>query len=134
MRKAPKKNDREPGELQAAVMQIVWERGQTTVREVHAVLSRRRPIAYTTVMTVMSRLAARKLLRRRKDGASYVYRAAQSRDEMAGEAIVAILSRLAGGIGTPVLSHFVDAVGSRSPEKLDELAGLIEAKKKGPKR
>ena len=110
-------------------MKIIWERGEITVRDVHDLLAHKRPIAYTTVMTVMSRLARKKLLRRRKSGAQYVYRPALSNDEFVGEAIVSMLGRLAGGIGTPVLSRFVEAVGA-SPEKLDELAELIAAKRK----
>jgi predicted transcriptional regulator len=129
-----RKQDRIRGELQDAVMQIMWDRGESSVRAVHEELSRKRIIAYTTVMTVMTRLAARKLLRRRRSGASYLYRPAVSRDDHAGEAIVSILSKLVAGIGTPVLSHFVDAVGARSPDKLEELARLIETKRKAPKR
>jgi predicted transcriptional regulator len=124
----------ERGGLQSAIMEIIWDRGETTVREVHAILSRKTPIAYTTVMTVMTRLAAKKLLKRRRSGAMYLYRAAATRDDHAGQAIASILERLAGGVGTPVLMKFVDAVGDDSPEKLDELARLIEKKRKGKKQ
>ena len=134
MAPARKTSDRGRGELQNAVMEIVWDRGELSVRDVHEELSRKRTIAYTTVMTVMTRLAARKLLRRRKAGASFLYRPAVSRDDHAGEAIRSILSRLAEGIGTPVLSHFVDAVQSRAPEKLEELARLVDAKRKASRR
>ena len=79
------------GELESEIMKIIWERGEITVRDVHDLLAHKRPIAYTTVMTVMSRLARKKLLRRRKSGAQYVYRPALSNDEFVGEAIVSML-------------------------------------------
>jgi predicted transcriptional regulator len=129
----PRAKRTERGELQAAIMDIVWDRGETTVRDVHAILSRKTPIAYTTVMTVMTRLAAKKILKRRRAGSLYAYRAAATRDEQAGQAIASILARMAGGVGTPVMAKFVDAVGG-SAEKLDELARLIEQKRKGMKR
>ena len=130
----PRARKTERGELQSAIMEIVWDRGETTVREVHAILTARTPIAYTTVMTVMTRLAAKRVLKRRRSGTLFLYRAAASRDDHAGEAITSILSRLTGGVGTPVMMKFVDAVSRESPEKLDELARLIEKKRKGTKK
>jgi predicted transcriptional regulator len=125
---------RELGDLQAEVMAFVWAREEVSVRDVHESLSRKRGLAYTTVMTVMSRLAEQKLLRRRRVGASYVYRAAVSREQFAGRAIVSALSKLSGGIGTPVLMQFVDAVEDQSPEQLDELARIIQEKRRRSRR
>jgi predicted transcriptional regulator len=115
-------------------MEILWKRGESSVRDVHSALASTPPVAYTTVMTVMSRLAERKLLRRRRAGSLYLYRPAETRDESAGHAIESILGRLGRAIGTPVLSRFVDALHSRSPEKLDELAKLVEEKRRKARR
>ena len=118
------------GELESEVLNILWEVGETTVRDVHARLAEHRDIAYTTVMTVMSRLVSKKLLRRKKSGPLYLYRPALSNDDFVGNAIASLLGRLTGGIGTPVLSRFVDAVRTSAPEKLEELAKLVEEKRK----
>jgi len=64
------------GDLEAEIMELIWARprGQgTTVRDVFETLSRRRRIAYTTVMTTMARLVRKKLLRAKRQGQAYVY-------------------------------------------------------------
>src|SRR5688572_8069575 len=71
------------GPLETDVMEAVWARGDATVRDVHATLARRRDIAYTTVMTTMSRLAAKGLLERDSSGLAHRYRPAVSREEYA---------------------------------------------------
>lgn len=54
------------GPLEAEVMRLVWEKGEVQVEEVHQALLWDRKIAYTTVMTVMSRLSTKGVLTRRK--------------------------------------------------------------------
>ncbi len=68
------------GELEAAVMNLLWKGEKMTVRDVHEGLARQgTEVAYTTVMTVMSRLAAKGLLERDMRDGTYVYRAAETR-------------------------------------------------------
>ena len=69
------------GDLELAIMQIVWTRDEVTVRQVWAALQPQRALAYTTVMTVMSRLAQKGVLVVRKQGKTYYYRAAATADE-----------------------------------------------------
>ena len=67
------------GPLEGEVMDVMWSAGASlSVRAVLVELNRGRsqPLAYTTVMTVMSRLAEKDVLRRTKDGRGYVYEAA----------------------------------------------------------
>ncbi|MGH2769386.1 MAG: BlaI/MecI/CopY family transcriptional regulator, partial [Actinomycetota bacterium] len=74
------------GELEHAIMTYIWGRGQTvTVPEVHAHLTQTRKLAYTTTMTVMSRLAEKELLGRREERRPYTYwAAAKPEDYSAG--------------------------------------------------
>src|SRR5207249_3045671 len=69
------------GPLESAVMERLWKRGPATVRDVVDDLGRSRGLAYTTVMTVMVRLQAKGMLRRERNGKTYVYRPAFSREE-----------------------------------------------------
>jgi BlaI family transcriptional regulator, penicillinase repressor len=79
------------GDLERSVMEQLWnapadrEHHGLTVREVHAALSADREIAYTTVMTVMDRLARKELVSQQKDGRAYRYRARTSRAAMTAE-------------------------------------------------
>lgn len=87
----------ELGPLETEILRLVWEMGEVQVDVVHRVLAEQRPIAYTTVMTVMGRLATRGLLSRRKEGRAYVYWAAVSREELAGRTLQEWNRRFWGG-------------------------------------
>ncbi|EON25785.1 MULTISPECIES: BlaI/MecI/CopY family transcriptional regulator [Nocardioides] len=76
------------GDLERAVLDVLWEadpESWLTVREVHAALTPARDVAYTTVMTVMERLARKQHIVQRKDGRAYLYRPRASRSEMVAE-------------------------------------------------
>ena len=60
-----------PLELEA--MKVLWDLGQATVRQVQMEMSRRRPLAYTTVMTLLDRLTRRGAAERRKQGRAHLY-------------------------------------------------------------
>lgn len=86
------------GELEARVMDVLWDRdGWLSPRDVHSVLGKRRPLAYTTVMTILVRLWQKQRLERERDGRAYVYRPLQSREEYAatrmGELLVGVADR-----------------------------------------
>ena len=76
------------GELERAVMDRLWaapDGEARTVREVHAELAADRDIAYTTVMTVMDRLARKELVLQERDGRAFRYRARASRASLTAE-------------------------------------------------
>jgi predicted transcriptional regulator len=71
------------GNLERNVMELVWSAAEpVTVREVHETLARDRDIAYTTVMTVLDRLAKKSVVRRVRDGRAYRYEAAAGKDQL----------------------------------------------------
>lgn len=70
------------GELESAVMDVVWSSSEpVSVRRVMESMAADRPLAYTTVQTVMDRLAHKGLLVRRPEGRANVYVAARSRED-----------------------------------------------------
>lgn len=72
------------GELEARVMDVLWDRGGwLSPGEVHDVLAEQRPLAYTTVMTILVRLWQKQRLERQRDGRAYVYKPLRSREECA---------------------------------------------------
>ncbi len=87
------------GELERAVLEQLWavEPGHwSTVREVHDALARQRDIAYTTVMTVMSRLSKKDLVRQQRDGRAYRYQAAASPGALVAERVQEVLEEFPG--------------------------------------
>lgn len=98
------------GPLETDVMETVWKLGDTTVRDVHEALSLRRDLAYTTVMTTMSRLASKGLLTRDTSGLAHRYRAAVSRDEYARSTVTSVVDWLVDRFPEPALSYFMQVV------------------------
>lgn len=108
------------GELESAVMDVLWERGGwSTPGEVHDVLNARRPLAYTTVMTILVRLCQKGRLERQRDGRAYAYRALQSRAEHAA----ARMGEVLGGAGdrSAVLAGFVAGLPGSDRDQLRRL-------------
>jgi predicted transcriptional regulator len=118
------------GDLEADIMEVIWARGQATVHDVHERLAADRELAYTTVMTVMSRLADKGLLEKWKDGAAYVYVPAASKEEFTRRTVGTVLSELLDDFTAPVMSQFVDLVGEQDDSAIEALAKAIEEKRK----
>ncbi len=80
------------GDLEEAVMALLWRRsGPVSVREVQESLNADRPLAYTTVMTVLDRLAKKGIVGRELEGRAWLYRAAVSRADLLATEIVGLL-------------------------------------------
>ena len=119
------------GDLEAAIMECVWDLGPVSVKQVHRCLLADRKIAYTTVMTVMSRLAAKGLLVSRPQGRAYIYEAAARREEFYAGVVRHFMSGALKGVDRAVLAQFVDTVTERDIEQLDLLAQIIEERRRG---
>jgi predicted transcriptional regulator len=97
------------GELEAMVMDVLWDRGGwLTPGETHEVLSARRDLAYTTVMTILVRLWQKGRLERQRDGRAFAYRAIRSREEHVAAGMQDLLTRVADR--PAALAHFVEAL------------------------
>jgi len=102
------------GELERSVMEELWAAEvPQSVREVHASLSTRRDLAYTTVMTVLNRLSKKGLVRCQSEGRAYLYAPEQTRDELVADVMHTALEAQAGD-RTAALVAFVGRV---SPEE-----------------
>lgn len=82
------------GPLEAQVMALVWELGETTVRDVWERLGGEEQAAYTTVMTIFHRLYEKGYVEREAAGRAHRYRPRTSRDEFQGN----VLSRVLRGV------------------------------------
>lgn len=79
-------------ERELEVMNVVWDLGKATVREVHETLGGDREAAYTSIATMMKFLEDKGMLRHRKMGRTYYYHPAITREEIQANAIRYILS------------------------------------------
>ena len=114
------------GELELAIMNVAWAREWVTVRDVVAALKKRRP-AYTTIMTVMARLAQKGLLSQTKESKVHVYRAMLTREEFEAKAASAVVQSLIADFGDVALSQIVKELDQVSPDRLARLARLARS-------
>ena len=112
-----------PREL--AIMQVVWDRGEVTVRDVHEALSHERKVAYTTVMTLMNILATKGQLNRKQDERAYVYSPARPRQQVVGRLVRDFVERVFDGAAQPLLLHLVKHE-KLTPAERAELKRTIE--------
>lgn len=110
------------GELEAAVMEVLWDGGGWfTPGEVHEVLGRRRTLSYTTVMTILVRLWKKGRLERQRDGRAYAYRPLQTREEHAALRMNEWLDAVRDRPGA--LAHFLSRL---APEERVQLRRLLQ--------
>lgn len=114
------------GSLERQVMQLFWAQaqpqGQLTVREVHEHLGEHgTDIAYTTVMTVMSRLADKGMLERRLIGRGYAYTAKVDAQHAVWQATEEFVHSLQGEFGETALAHFAESLPKLDPKLAKQL-------------
>jgi predicted transcriptional regulator len=109
------------GELETAIMEVVWSRGQSTVREVLSGLQRTPSPAYTTVLTVMTRLAEKGLLQRTRSAKVDIYRAIYGREEFGQRVSAAAVRGLVDEFGEVALAQFAAALERADPQRLARL-------------
>jgi predicted transcriptional regulator len=113
------------GSLEADILSVVWERETTTVRGVYETLRARRPIAYTTVMTVMNNLVKKQLLKQDKSGIAYIYTPAIPGREVALTVLDSVVERLLGGNRRIAVAHLLDLEEDPSDDQMDEMRELV---------
>jgi predicted transcriptional regulator len=119
------------GQLERRVVDLVWEAGEASVREVQSRLGD--DVAYTTVMTTLDRLYKKGILERRKAGRAFVYSAPAPHAEVERSAVAQLLGGLVAerqGEAQPLLSSLVDALGEADRLLLDELEQLVREKRR----
>lgn len=121
------------GELERAVMEHLWSSdAPQTVRQVHEGLAER-SLAYTTVMTVLQRLAKKGLVAQHRGDRAYRYTAASAREELVAELMFDALNQApASGGRAAVLVHFVERVDADEADALRQALAALEVKTQLP--
>ncbi len=118
----PRHENATPGELE--VLQVLWERGPSTVREVMDVLNQSRRRAYTSVMSLLEVMFDKRLVKRRAQSRAFVYRAAVSKEKTLGQMVGDLVRRGFEGSATSLVAYLLDET-PLSKEELGEIQQLI---------
>jgi predicted transcriptional regulator len=100
--------------LELECMSVLWPLGESTVRDIHRQLAESRPRAYTTIMTIMDRLAHKGIVTRRRVGRAYRYQATLSADEARVSAIDKIVAGFFDGSPEALAAHLAASGGAAS--------------------
>lgn len=109
------------GSLEADILAVVWDKGETTVRAVYETLRERRTIAYTTVMTVMNNLVKKHLLAQDRTAIAYVYTPAIPGREVAQTVLESVVHKLINHQTGAAVSMLLGLEADLSDEQLAEL-------------
>ena len=112
--------------LQLSILHVLWERAEATTQEVWERLVEGRPMARSTVATLLSRLERKRVLAHRRDGRQYVYRATVSRSEVRCSRVRELTESLFGGDSAALLSHLV-RTGDADQDDLPRMRELLDA-------
>ncbi|MGD9858406.1 MAG: BlaI/MecI/CopY family transcriptional regulator [Planctomycetaceae bacterium] len=116
-------------ELQLAIMQVLWNRGEATVGDVREVLAPDRPLAYTTVGTMLAKLEAAGHVAHRVEGRVNIYRPLLQRDRVSRSMVADLADRLFQGDVAQMMCQLLDGYDV-TREELAELKRLLRAKER----
>ena len=117
------------GPLEAEIMDVVWDSGEVTVRDVHQTLDSVRPLAYTTVMTTLGRLADKGLVKRIEDQPAHHYVARVTREQYARSTVKSVVDWLVNHFPDPAVAYFVDRVEKEDERVIERLREAIDQRR-----
>jgi len=120
--------------LELECMNTLWPLGEASVRDIQTGLAPTLPRAYTTIMTIMDRLAQKRIVVRRKAGRAYLYRPSLSADQARAHAVAQIVHGFFEGSADALAAHLSGraaavpvAVSSRTPRGARHVAHAVKA-------
>lgn len=121
MRQIPQK----PTTSELEILRVLWDRGPSTVRDVHLALSQKKAMGYTTVLKLLQIMTAKGSVRRNETQRAHVYEAGrpaeQTKQQIAGD----VLQRVFEGSASQLMMHAL-AGRKASPEEIGELRRLLD--------
>lgn len=124
------KNPPRLGTVQLRIMQVLWDRGRATAREITEELSRTEPIAHSTVQTLLRQMEAKNAVTHDVEDRTFIFRPLYQEAEVAGSAARDLLSRVFGGSVYGLVAHLLKHE-EISPEELVRLRQLIDEETQG---
>lgn len=113
------------GKVQLAIMQVLWRRGQATAREITEELSRTKPIAHSTVQTLLRKLEARDAVTHELEDRTFVFRPLYQETEVTLSATRDLLTHLFHGSVPGLVAHLLRHE-RLSPEELAHLRRIVD--------
>lgn len=113
------------GDLQLAIMRVLWSRREATIAEVHAALERERGLALTTIATMLRKMEIKGIVDHRVDGRRFVYHPLIEESAVRRTMVGELADRLFGGDPAAMVSHLIREE-EIDPETLDQIRRIID--------
>src|SRR5437588_11750694 len=114
-----------PTDAELAILRVLWDRGPSTVRQVHDVLGRERPAAYTTALKLLQIMIEKGLVERDERDRTHVYRARLSEEQTQRQLVRDLLDRAFGGSSSQLVMQAL-ATRRASQEELRDIRKAID--------
>ncbi|MGL4610278.1 MAG: BlaI/MecI/CopY family transcriptional regulator [Trueperaceae bacterium] len=115
-----------PTKRELEILQILWRRGQRSVREVHEELNKSTSVGYTSVQKIMQIMFEKGLVSRDESSLSHIYEAAQESETTQDEVVTDLLDRVFGGSAMNLVSRALSA-RPISKQELSDIKELLES-------
>ena len=120
---------RKLGDLQLAIMRVLWERGEAAAIEVHKALFEERGLAVTTIKTMLRKLEEYGCVDHRTNGRQFIYRPAIDEMDVREGMVTDLVQRVFSGDSTALVNHLIQS-GEVNVEDLDDLRAIVSRKRK----
>ena len=114
-----------PTRSELAILQILWSRGPSTVREIHETLSQEKEVGYTSALKLLQIMTTKGIVKRIEDGRAHVYSATHAAEKTKQQFASDVLTRVFRGSASQLMQHAL--AGRRaSKQEIDELRKLLD--------
>ena len=115
------------GDLQIAIMRILWSRQEASASEVHAAILPERGLAITTIKTMLRKMEDRGLVSHYANGRQFIYQPLIAESEVRESMVFDLIHRMFSGNSAALINHLIDA-GEINPEEIEQLKSKIALK------
>jgi BlaI family transcriptional regulator, penicillinase repressor len=116
-----------PTDTELAILRVLWERGASTVRQVHENLARERPTAYTTALKMLQIMTEKGLVRRDETDRTHIYHARLTEEQTQRQLVRDLVDRAFGGSASKLVMQALTTKRA-SAEELSEIRNLIDGR------
>ena len=117
------------GDLQLAIMGVLWAEGEATVAAVHQTLLPERGLALTTIATMLKKMKQKGVVTHRSEGRQFIYSATIEEQDVHRSMVGDLVDRLFGGRPSELVSHLLQE-GEIDPGDLDEITAMLRRRRK----
>ena len=123
----PKPSLPRPTDAELAILKVLWDRGPSTVRQVHDTLVRERPTAYTTALKMLQIMSEKGLVSRDESDRTHVYQARLSEEQTQRQLVGDLLERAFGGSASKLVMQAL-ATTPATADELSEIRRMIDGR------